>query len=172
MIGLHAQNKNTELQILNLLKDFDIEIYDTHKSYDSLIWLSDTKPPKDSTLLISQNDLPLSFFQWHTLLQKGQANPVSYSNDFFSFDSISRTVKNLKTKELILLTEKETAFLVFLVQANNHSASKEQILHEVWQYNPEAETHTLESHFYALKQKLGRYADNLICFQDGFFFLV
>lgn len=174
MIGIYTQNKNTLNQLISLLHDFDIEVYtpDSSKRYDTLIWLSDKKPPKDIPLLTYDEAFPLTLSKWRLLLQKKQNKPVPYSNKNFSFDPLSRLITNLKNKTSISLTEKENALLSFLAQAPNHQASKETLLQQVWQYNIQTETHTLESHFYALKQKLGTDADNLVRFQNGIFFLV
>ena len=174
MIGIYTQNKNTLNQLISLLNDFEIEAYapESQKSYEALIWLSDKKPPKDIPLLICDETFPLTLSKWRLLLQKKQNKPVPYTNKNFSFDPLARLITNLKNKESVSLTEKETAFLAFLAQEPNHQASKETILQQVWQYNLQTETHTLESHFYALKRKLGDNADNLVRFQNGTFFLV
>lgn len=54
--------------------------------------------------------------------------------------------------EEVVLTEKELAIILHLY--NNSSASKEQLLENVWQYDKSANTTTLESHIYRLRQKL------------------
>ena len=172
MIGIYTPNTNTQKQFLELFQDLGVVPYIPQHTYDSVIWLSDEKPPKNISLLASEEPLPLTFAQWRLLLQKQQGQSLAYINDVFSFDPGSRMVTVLSTKQIISLTEKETAFLSFLVQSPHHQASKEIVLQQVWRYSPSTETHTLESHLYALKQKLGADADKLIRFQDGIFFLV
>jgi DNA-binding response OmpR family regulator len=54
----------------------------------------------------------------------------------------------------IFLTEKETGILKFLYRAGNKSVSREKLLGEVWGYNAEVSTHTLETHIYRLRQKI------------------
>ena len=61
----------------------------------------------------------------------------------------------------ILLTEKESDLLSFLVQSYPNAMTKEDLLTSVWNYRPDAETHTVESHIYGLRQKLGDKADML-----------
>lgn len=53
----------------------------------------------------------------------------------------------------IRLTEKEANILKFLQRAGA-TVSRETLLHEVWGYNPEVTTHTLETHIYRLRQKI------------------
>lgn len=54
----------------------------------------------------------------------------------------------------IRLTEKEAAILAFLHRAGSRVVAREVLLHEVWGYNPEATTHTVETHVYRLRRKI------------------
>ena len=57
-------------------------------------------------------------------------------------------------KFTIRLTEKETAILKYLYRADGKVISKDELLTEVWGYNKEVTTHTLETHIYRLRQKI------------------
>lgn len=52
------------------------------------------------------------------------------------------------------LTEKETAILRFLYRAGQRVISRDMLLQEVWGYNSNVTTHTLETHIYRLRQKI------------------
>ncbi len=52
------------------------------------------------------------------------------------------------------LTEKEAAILRFLHRANREPVPRETLLREVWGYNANVTTHTLETHIYRLRQKI------------------
>ena len=52
------------------------------------------------------------------------------------------------------LTEKETAILRFLYRAGQAVVGREILLKEVWGYNANVTTHTLETHIYRLRQKI------------------
>lgn len=52
------------------------------------------------------------------------------------------------------LTEKECLLLAALYAANPTGASREQLLKDVWAYEADVETHTLETHMYRLRGKL------------------
>ncbi len=54
----------------------------------------------------------------------------------------------------IRLTEKETAILKYLYRTGDAVVSRDKLLHEVWGYNAEVTTHTLETHIYRLRQKI------------------
>ena len=52
------------------------------------------------------------------------------------------------------LTEKETAILRYLYRAGQAVVSRDILLKEVWGYNANVTTHTLETHIYRLRQKV------------------
>ncbi len=52
------------------------------------------------------------------------------------------------------LTEKETAILRFLYRAGDQVVGRDTLLREVWGYNANVSTHTLETHIYRLRQKI------------------
>ena len=54
----------------------------------------------------------------------------------------------------IELTEKEVGILKCLLSSGEEIVDKEEILKQVWNYNPGVTTHTLETHIYRLRQKL------------------
>ncbi len=58
--------------------------------------------------------------------------------------------------EKLRLTEKETAILRFLYRAGQNVVVREVLLREVWGYNSNVTTHTLETHIYRLRQKIER----------------
>lgn len=52
------------------------------------------------------------------------------------------------------LTEKETAILRYLYRADQKVVPRDVLLQEVWGYNSNVTTHTLETHVYRLRQKI------------------
>lgn len=64
--------------------------------------------------------------------------------------------KQLVTQEgkRIRLTEKETSILKYLYRAGGKPVAREELLDRVWGYHREANTHTLETHVYRLRQKI------------------
>ena len=59
-----------------------------------------------------------------------------------------------ESEKKIRLTDKETAILKYLYRTGESAVSRETLLSEVWGYNTEANTHTLETHIYRLRQKV------------------
>ena len=168
MIGLYTHSDHTQNELCRLLQPASIENYHPGHTYEALIWLSNKTPPEGVPVLTLKDlSLPLSVVEWHHIIQQSIASTLYYQNNYFAFNASQRLLTHLKTQKQIDLTEKENDLLVFLCQTPSHAATKDAILHAVWQYSPEAETHTLESHIYALKQKIGTDAEQLIQMKSG-----
>ena len=54
----------------------------------------------------------------------------------------------------VRLTDKEAHILRYLYRAGPRPVSREELLAEVWGYNAQVTTHTLETHMYRLRQKI------------------
>lgn len=54
----------------------------------------------------------------------------------------------------VRLTEKETNILKYLYRSSGKPVGREELLSEVWGYNSNVTTHTLETHIYRLRQKI------------------
>lgn len=54
----------------------------------------------------------------------------------------------------IALTDKEVEILIYLYRAGGKIISRDVLLAEIWGYNAEVSTHTLETHIYRLRQKI------------------
>ena len=52
------------------------------------------------------------------------------------------------------VTEKENEIFNFLMSHNDEYISRERLLSEIWNYNKEIDTHTLETHLYSLRKKI------------------
>ncbi len=65
-----------------------------------------------------------------------------------------------ETGQKIRLTEKETAIIRFLYRAKDDVVTREILLREVWGYNANVTTHTLETHIYRLRQKIEKDPSN------------
>ena len=73
----------------------------------------------------------------------------------YTFRPSSKHLINKKGGKL-RLTEKETAILRFLYRAGQQVVTRDTLLREVWGYNANVTTHTLETHIYRLRQKIER----------------
>lgn len=72
----------------------------------------------------------------------------------YSFQPLKKLLKNEVVSKSIYLTDKETAILLYLYKTTERVTSREVLLDEVWGYNENVTTHTLETHVYRLRQKI------------------
>lgn len=114
-------------------------------------------PPEPECSLPSLNFLGLSRpLRFVDLLSHLENLPYTQEIVFahFSLDLREKILKNCETQEVLRLTEKEAQLLRFFHQNKGQEISRDRLLKEIWEYHPEAETHTLETHIYRLRQKL------------------
>ena len=71
----------------------------------------------------------------------------------YTFRPGAKILVNEKGSKL-KLTEKETAILRYLYRAGRAVVGRDTLLTEVWGYNSNVTTHTLETHIYRLRQKI------------------
>ncbi|MBZ6077000.1 response regulator transcription factor [Microvirga puerhi] len=107
------------------------------------------------------NDYVVKPFKFAVLLARIRAQLRQYeaSEDAvfqigpYTFRPGSKLLTNEKGSKL-KLTEKETAILRYLYRAGQAVVGRETLLAEVWGYNSNVTTHTLETHIYRLRQKI------------------
>ena len=86
----------------------------------------------------------------------------------YTFHPAMKILKTHDNNE-IQLTEKETDILKFLYHTVEDVVPRDILLHEVWGYNNNVTTHTLETHIYRLRQKIERNPSvaELLVTEDG-----
>lgn len=70
----------------------------------------------------------------------------------FNYDNQNRLI--LRDNKSLRVTEKENEIFNFLISQNDEYVSRERLLSEIWNYNNEIDTHTLETHLYSLRKKI------------------
>lgn len=88
------------------------------------------------------------------LRQFERSEDATFSIGRFSFRPAAKLLVSTDGKNKIRLTEKESAILKYLYRAKDQTVPRDVLLHEVWGYNPQVATHTLETHIYRLRQKI------------------
>ena len=115
-----------------------------------------------------ENQLILNFLPIKILKLVEKIN-IEFLRNNFSDQSkvkINDYVINLNSREMILnevkmkLTEKEINTIIYLSQSSE-AVSVQDLEKNVWQYQPDIETHTVETHIYRLRKKiLKNFKDN------------
>ena len=75
---------------------------------------------------------------------------IKYRN--FSYDPSTR--KLIKQSTFLRFTEKEGQIFTCLMENANPYITKKDLLNKVWSYGDSIDTHTLETHIYALRKKI------------------
>ncbi len=73
----------------------------------------------------------------------------------FQFWQGRKKLTHIDSGKTLSLTEKEAAIIKYLLSKNGQVATKVELLEKIWGYNPNVSTHTLETHVYRLRQKVG-----------------
>jgi DNA-binding response OmpR family regulator len=139
-------------------QDFDCLILDNpphtilkeYKSEDPVVVLGDAG---DSRFAFLEKPLKLEeLFQLCLKLSNTRGQKAFTVGPYTIFPK-TRYALHLTTGVQHALTEKEIAILEMLYHAND-IVSKEAILENVWGYQRDIDTHTLETHIYKLRKKL------------------
>jgi DNA-binding response OmpR family regulator len=107
------------------------------------------------------NDYVLKPFKFSVLLARIRAHlrsheasdEVVYRIGSYDFRPGIRALVDAAQKK-IRLTDKEAAILRYLYRSGEKPVGREELLREVWGYNSNVTTHTLETHIYRLRQKI------------------
>jgi DNA-binding response OmpR family regulator len=107
------------------------------------------------------NDYVLKPFKFSVLLARIRAHLRSHeaSEDAvykigpYEFRPAMRVLIDPSQKK-VRLTDKEAAILRYLYRSGQKPVGREELLREVWGYNANVTTHTLETHIYRLRQKI------------------
>ena len=103
--------------------------------------------------------------------QHEQSEDVVFTIGPYTFRPSAKVLIHGETKNKVRLTEKETSILKYLYRSGSNVVGRETLLREVWGYNARVETHTLETHFYRLRQKIEADPSNpelLVTEPDGY----
>jgi Transcriptional regulatory protein, C terminal len=110
--------------------------------------------------VIQQFNLPIRLSEIGEYLLKLQRKLNNYEcynlSDSIILDKIAKKLLYLQDNppKTIELTEKECEMLQYIFNAGAGGAEKDELLSQVWGYNPEVKSRTLETHIYRLRQKI------------------
>jgi len=109
-----------------------------------------------SNIEIVNYDLPLKFLNFIDYIISDLRQSFNKQNKIMSLNKLSYDVsarKIFNEKISLILTEKENEIFCYLIESGT-SVSKNVLLKNIWKYNEDIDTHTLETHIYSLRKKL------------------
>ena len=176
-------NENKMLfKILDEIKDnfnFDLINIDSktlknlklNKFFDLLVTFQDDENNDPSSLVIKK--FPIKLEKLIQLIN------IQFLKNKFNLQSdiqVGKYKLNMNSREMIKgsdklnLTEREINLIIFLFETDM-PVRIDKLQKEVWDYNPELETHTVETHIYRLRKKIkDKFKDNnfILSFKDGY----
>jgi len=129
---------------------------DISKKIKKIFLISSMPIEIKTNIEIINYDLPLKFLNFidyiiSDLRQNFNKYNKIISLNKFSYDESTRKIFNEKIS--LILTEKENEIFCYLLESGS-SVSKNVLLKNIWKYNEDIDTHTLETHIYSLRKKL------------------
>ena len=100
--------------------------------------------------------LPTTLNEINSIIESSAAKKIFNTNSSIKIKEYlldKNEKKFFKRNQFIILTEKEIQLLELFLN-NTKPISKNKILTLVWNYAPEADTHTVETHIYRLRKKI------------------
>jgi DNA-binding response OmpR family regulator len=88
------------------------------------------------------------------ILQHERSDDAVFTIGPYTFQPSAKLLINNEDEKKVRLTDKETAILKYLYRAGEKVVGRDVLLDEVWGYNADVTTHTLETHVYRLRQKI------------------
>ena len=151
-----------DLNIKVIFADSKNSLNDKAKIHNNYLIISNKKYSDIGNHIVLENT-PINLFKLvekinieYLKLQFNNQSQMKVNNYTLDLNSRELIEKNIKLK----LTEKEVNIIEFLHKSKDVT-SIEKLQSEVWDYNSELETHTVETHIYRLRKKLsGKFKDN------------
>ena len=171
--------KNYNINNLNELDAIDLVIvnsmflrdnYNTFKHLENakkskIIIMFDDKVDRSQLKKYSKYNFIVKPFKLRQLVDIIKDFFISYETDEKNINITNNLIFKPETKILldknnsiiIKLTEKESGLLNFILENKKKVLKKDEILTNVWGISERINTHTLETHVYSLKKKLGAF---------------
>ena len=148
---------------------------DISKKIKKIFLISNKSLDIQTNIEIIYYDLPLKFLNFteyiiNDLRQNFNKQSKIMLLNNLSYDKSARKIFNEKLS--LILTEKENEIFCFLLESTT-SISKNILLKNIWKYNEDIDTHTLETHIYSLRKKLEKKLEikNILEHKESGYFL-
>lgn len=114
---------------------------------------------KENDILNIYVKKPFSLMSFLDVLRAANNNLDNSADGYLTFNDYElrpnlREIVDIRSGDVIKLTEREIDILKYLYKNQGHYVSKSDLQRNVWKYNEEVATHTIETHIYRLRQKV------------------
>lgn len=139
------------------------------KDIPVVLFLSEEKPINNVDLIIKKPfklESMLIALKNNTLLPKVRRKECMTFKEYSLYPVKKEIVSDI-TGKTTKLTEKEVDIIKYLYQTAPVTASKEDLLKNVWEYSTDATTHTVETHIYRVRQKVEKNGKNQLIITEN-----
>lgn len=139
------------------------------KDIPIVLFLSEEKPINNADLIIKKPfklEPMLGALKNNTLLPKVRRKECLTFKEYSLYPVKKEIVSDITGKPT-KLTEKEVDIIKYLYQTAPVTASKEDLLKNVWEYSTDATTHTVETHIYRVRQKVEKNGKNQLIITEN-----
>ena len=149
---LHEISDITNFELENAKNENDLN--NIIKNYNTFIIIGKKKTNFPNQIILS--NLPIKL---NDLIEKINLEILKINYSQKSNINIGKYIINLNSREISLndksikLTEQEIKLLVYLLKSND-KIKVEKLQKEIWKYNSNLETHTVETHIHRLRKKM------------------
>ena len=151
-----------DLNFKILLEDTEKSLNEKVKKLNNYLIISNKKQSNIRNLLVLDN-IPINIFKLveklnieFLKLQFNSQSEFKVNNYIIDLNSREMLINNTKLK----LTEKEINTITYLSKSSK-PVSIDELQEEVWSYQSDIETHTVETHIYRLRKKISNtFKDN------------
>ncbi len=159
---LEKKSNANELLIIDEDKSLCKELTQKKNTPD-ILFLSAGKETEEDVACIKKPVTAQILLQRVRILLQQQEKGLfmNFTINGFTFCGANRSVNG------ILLTQKESELIELLYENKDKILSKDEILQSIFGYTQQIQTHTLETHIYKLRQKIGDLDAKFIITKDG-----
>lgn len=168
--------KDSIIFVNNLQYDEDMIFIDEQtkatqetKDIPTILFLSEEKTISNADLIIKKPfklQRLLDALKTNTLLPKVRRKECLVFKEYNLYP-IKKEIISSITGKTTKLTEKEVDILKYLYKTAPVTASKEDLLQNVWEYSADATTHTVETHIYRVRQKVEKNGKNQLIITEN-----
>lgn len=143
-----------------LLIDENSECYnELRQKYPTIPLIFLSAENKENDILNIYVKKPFSLMSFLDVLRAANNNLDNSADGYLTFNDYElrpnlREIVDIQSGDVIKLTEREIDILKYLYKNQGHYVSKSDLQRNVWKYNEEVATHTIETHIYRLRQKV------------------
>lgn len=152
MLGIAIADAEVRSSVMAQCMPYDINIIEEGAAYQLM--------QSDNEFLLMRGDETLwrcdMPVRLHTLIQQivaylSDAEPIMIGH--YTLNQAQR-ILSYDNQGAVDLTEKETELLAYLHEHLERGVEKAALIERVWGYHPDAETRTVDTHLYRLRQKI------------------